>query len=291
MVNCPDNCEIYHKPVNKINNYVIYDCTFCDHRFVKIEKEPEHVTANYGDTYFFSGESGGYPDYLKESEVLFQRGKKYAEILKKIGIKEGNLLDVGSAAGFILKGFISEGWNGEGIEPNLTMVNYARNELGLNVSQASLEQFESAIKYDCVIMIQVMAHFYDLEKVISKLNSLLDDGKYLLIETWDRKSITAKVLGWKWHEYSPPTVIHWFSAKSLIKMFEKNNFSLVKKGRLFKKINVDHARTLLSEKFKSKLLFKLLKLIPDKMNFIYPSEDLFYIILKKKANKSKVYNF
>jgi len=241
----------------------------------------QHVLDNYKDSYFFDGGTGGYPNYLLESDLLFQHGKKYARILKKAGIRVGNLLDIGSAAGFILKGFNSEGWNGVGIEPNETMVKYAQNELGLKVNHSSLEEYESEEKFDCITLIQVIAHFYDFDKVIKKLNSLLKKDGYLLIETWNRDSLTAKLMGWKWHEYSPPTVVHWFSIKSLTEMFRQNNYELVKKGRLLKKINAKHAKTLLSEKIESNYFKKLLKIIPDKVNFIYPSEDLFYLILKK----------
>ena len=282
MINCPEDCNKYHTKVKNLNGFDIYDCSICDHRFAKIDKVPQHVIRNYGDAYFLEGKNGGYPNYLAESDILIQRGQKYSNILKKQNIKEGKLLDVGAAAGFILKGFISEGWEGEGIEPNKTMAKYAKTQLGLNVSQSSLEEFESENKFDCITLIQVAAHFYDLDLVVKKLNNLLNDGKYLLIETWNRNSITAKFMGWNWHEYSPPTVIHWFSIDSLVKIFQQNNFTLIKKGRLLKKINVEHALSLLSEKFNSAIIRKMAKLIPNKLNVLYPSEDLFYIILKKK---------
>ena len=131
-------------------------------------------------------------------------------------------------------------------------------------------------------MIQVIAHFYDLEKAILKVSSMLKENGHLLIETWNRDSITARLFGWKWHEYSPPTVIHWFTKKDLIRYLEQAGFKLIKRGRMLKKICAAHAKSLILEKTSNKFLRKIVNLIPGKFNFIYPSEDLFYLILKKQ---------
>jgi SAM-dependent methyltransferase len=282
MINCPENCNKHHKFRIKINDYDIYDCLICNHRFAYIDKNEGHTTVNYTDSYFFEGGTGGYPDYYRESEILYRRGQKYAKILSKNHVKPGRILDVGAAAGFVLKGFIDQGWTGEGIEPNKTMVEYANNELGVNVTQSSLEHFETKENFDCISLIQVIAHFYDLEKALFKITSLLKKDGYLLIETWNRDSITAKIFGWKWHEYSPPTVIHWFTRIDLIRYLENSGFRLVKKGRLLKKINSGHAKSLILEKVSNKILKKILNLIPNRINIIYPSEDLFYLLLQKK---------
>lgn len=282
MIHCPPDCKKQYSFSKEINNYDIYDCTVCNHRLAYIDRSPEHVNANYDDTYFFDGGTGGYPNYYKESELLYKRGKRYARILNRNGANKGKILDVGAAAGFILKGFVDKGWDGTGIEPNKTMVTYANEELNLNVYQSTLEEFTFDGKFDCIALIQVIAHFYDFEKAINKITSLLKKDGYLLIETWNRNSITARVFGWKWHEYSPPTVIHWFTKKDLLKYMEKAGFKLVKSGRMLKRINARHAKSLILEKVSNKIFRRMINIIPDKLKLLYPSEDLFYLILKKK---------
>ena len=74
------------------------------------------------------------------------------------------MLDVGAAAGFILQGFIDGGWKGCGIEPNQQMVNYGNQILGLSLEVGSLEDLVSSDRYDLISMIQVISHFYDLQK-------------------------------------------------------------------------------------------------------------------------------
>ena len=104
----------------------------------------------------------------------------------------GTFLDVGAAAGFILQGLIESGWRGEGIEPNAQMAAYARAQLQVLVHVGGFEQFQSDTTYDLVTMIQVIAHFLDPRQAFQKARALLRPGGYLLIETWNRASWTAR---------------------------------------------------------------------------------------------------
>ena len=99
---------------------------------------------------------------------------------------------------------------GVGLEPNGAMTDFGREDLGLDMRQGTLESFDSSEKFDLVSMIQVVAHFYDPRAAFEKAAGLLDENGCLLIETWDRESVSARVFGKNWHEYSPPSVLHWF---------------------------------------------------------------------------------
>ena len=56
--------------------------------------------------------------------MLYNYGLRYAKIIAKYS-KPGKVLDVGCAAGFILRGFKDSGWDVYGIEPNETMAGYS----------------------------------------------------------------------------------------------------------------------------------------------------------------------
>ena len=89
------------------------------------------------------------------------------------------MLDIGAAAGFLLKGFTNNGWTGMGIEPNVKMTEYANNNIGLKVINGTIEDFTSDKQYDLITMIQVISHFYDINKALtnaSKLTKKVDFG-------------------------------------------------------------------------------------------------------------------
>ena len=264
----------------------IWECSGCSHRFA-FPPEPEtHVAEVYGDDYFHGG-GAGYSDYLSESALLREHGRRYAHILSRHVKKPGSLLDVGAAAGFLLQGFCDKGWDGEGVEPNAAMARHAREQLGLQVTASSLEEFSSATRssFDVVSLIQVMAHFVDPNTAVERVATLVRPGGLCLVETWNVQSWTARLFGSHWHEYSPPSVLHWFSPKTLKRLFESAGFHQVAQGRPGKWLNLGHAKSLLRHKLPNKVcragLDMTLGMLPDRWHVPYPSEDLFWAMFQK----------
>jgi 2-polyprenyl-3-methyl-5-hydroxy-6-metoxy-1,4-benzoquinol methylase len=266
------------------HGYWIRDCNGCRHRFLELRANPEHVTAVYGDTYF-NGGGAGYPDYVAESKLLHQQGRRYAKLLKRY-MQPSTMLDVGSAAGFILKGFCDEGWQGQGIEPNPRMVDYAQKMLNLSIAVGSLEQLNGSKTFELVTMIQVVAHFYDPAQAFAAASLHTQPGGFWLIETWNCQSWMARLLGAHWHEYSPPSVLHWFTPDRLAEFAAQYGFKDVARGRPTKFIRSAHAKSLLRYKLKQwpagKVLLKAIALIPDHWLIPYPAEDLFWILFQKQ---------
>jgi len=91
----------------------------------------------YSDDYF-SGGGAGYDDYTLQANMLIPRGEYYAGKMNKY-MPVGKVLDIGSAAGFILKGFENKGWKGTGIEPNSSMAEYGRKVVGVNIKKIAIE--------------------------------------------------------------------------------------------------------------------------------------------------------
>ncbi|HNU08871.1 MAG TPA: class I SAM-dependent methyltransferase [Pyrinomonadaceae bacterium] len=276
-MNCP-LCNSESKLAFEAKGFRLHDCTRCGHRFTAIAADEKHVSEVYSDDYF-SGGGAGYSDYLAEGEMLNLRGRMYAEKIAKFRPEPGKMLDVGAAAGFILRGFIDSGWQGTGLEPNAEMAKFGAKALGLHIRKGSLESIKTNDRFDLVSMIQVAAHFYDPRSAFEKARDLLVDDGLLLIETWNRESISARVFGKNWHEYSPPSVLQFFSEKGLTKFLETVGFEKIGGGRPSKKISGEHARSLLKYRIGDN---RLLKLIPAKINFPYPSEDLFWAVYRKK---------
>ncbi|KAF0236774.1 MAG: hypothetical protein FD181_2463 [Prolixibacteraceae bacterium] len=265
------------------NGYPILQCIDCNHLFTNYKPTPQEVNEIYSDDYFFKG-GAGYDDYTLEKDMLINRGEYYAEKISKY-IVPGKVLDIGSAAGFILKGFENRGWNGTGIEPNQFMVDYGKQNLGLNLLQGTIEKIELSEKYNLIILIQVVAHIYDLRSSFNKISSILNPGGLILIETWDKDSWTSKLFGKYWHEYSPPSTLNYFSKKTLNLFLKQQDFVLVDRGTPKKSILSNHAKSLILYKLKEskyfKWLSKITNIIPDNVIIPYPSEDLFWALYKQ----------
>jgi SAM-dependent methyltransferase len=280
-MNCPICGGVSH-PVFAKYGYTISDCQECHHRFCDFKRGTEYIHTVYGDNYFTKG-GAGYSDYLREDDLLIAHGRRYGQLLKRY-IQPGHVLDVGSAAGFILKGLTETGWIGDGLEPNARMASHAQATYGLNVQVGTLEDFTPTKQYDLVTMIQIVAHFYDLHRAFDVAYRATRPGGYWLVETWDKDSIIARIFGKNWHEYSPPSTLHWFSQKTLVRLASRFGMHVVASGRPQKWLNGRHAKSLLRYKLEKGplcIITPMLKLIPDSLPISYPTLDLFWMLFQK----------
>lgn len=282
-----DLCPICQRDTRRAfssDGYWIRECNNCLHRFVEHAPSAEHVVRCYGDSYF-SGGGSGYDDYLMHSEALIRRGEFYADLLKKAGIATGKMMDVGAAAGFQLEGFHRKGWTGCGIEPNPGVAAHANTHWQLPITCSTLEDYASNETFDLISMVQVVAHFHDVQTAFSRAAELTATGGHWLIETWDYRSITARVLGKHWHEYSPPTVLQNFSRQSLARLASQHGMKRIAGRRTLKSISGQHAKSLLNHKAEQSAINQLAataaRILPDRMRILYPADDLFWMVFQK----------
>ena len=265
------------------DHYNILHCKDCNHFFTGLTLTNYNINEVYSDDYFFGG-GDGYDNYTLQKNMLIKRGEYYADKISAY-TSPGKVLDVGSAAGFILKGFENKSWIGTGIEPNASMAKYGRQVLGVNVKEGTLETVALDKKYDLITIIQVIAHLNDVKGSINKLATYLKPGGHVLIETWNKDSLTAKIFGQNWHEFSPPSTLNYFSKKTLREMMGQYHFSVIAEGRPSKKIYSRHAKSFIKHKLteskKLKWLTGVTSLIPENIILPYPAEDLFWFLFKR----------
>jgi len=261
------------QPLFLKHSHRIFGCDGCGQRSADVSSP-----IVYGDEYFQGG-GAGYSDYLGEKDILIEHGRRYARLLKAY-MPVGTVFDVGAAAGFILQGMADEGWSGRGIEPNPRMSEHARTRLHLLVETGSIESFRTEERFNLVTMIQVVAHFPDVRKAFEVVSGITRPGGFWLIETWNRESWTARIFGRHWHEYSPPSVLHWFTPATLRRLAEQFGFREVASGRPAKRLNGGHAVSLLRYKLGGWVPARLL---PLNLPLPYPGDDLFWVLFRKGA--------
>ena len=203
------------------------------------------------------------------------------------------MLDIGCAAGFLMDGFRQSGWDVTGVDPNAAMVRHAVAS-GMTAYESSFENLLQARAglngrqaFDLLCLVQVIAHLTDLRSAAQTLAELVSDDGFVLVETWNSASLSARLLGANWHEYSPPNVLHYFSKKSLDQLLDSAGFDCIAGGRPAKKISMGHGRSLFRYKYGDywwgKALLRMSRPISDNFSVPYPSEDLFWRLYRKRA--------
>lgn len=261
-----------------------YRCAACGLTQLDSRLDEARALDLYGDSYFTGGGSG-YPDYVSESRLLREHGRRYARVVAQF-LSPGRLLDVGGAAGYVAAGFCDAGWRATVLEPNRGMATIATS-LGEESQIGVLETFKARKVFDLVAMIQVVAHLFDLRKALETVAAVTADRGYLLVETWNGDSATARFFKSQWHEFSPPSVRRIFTPAALDRALADYGFTPVAKGRPQKWLSGSHAKSLLAHKSAESAMMRiaqaLARLIPDGARIPYPAEDLFWALYCKSS--------
>ena len=98
----------------------------------------------------------------------------------------------------------------------------------MNIYNETIEShLEKNIKYDLIIMADVMEHFNDPFKVLSQINKLLTERGKLILTTFNIDSLYAKLTGKNYHWIIPFHMVY-FSNKTLEIFGRNNNLKLIK---------------------------------------------------------------
>jgi len=282
----PQRCVVCSSPATpyrEVRGYLYHRCTHCGLQFIGPGSGGIRTADVYGDNYFFGG-GAGYPNYLQEQALLVNHGRRYARIVSRFA-SPSRLLDVGSAAGFILKGFIDAGWAGVGIEPNATMAAYANTRLGVDVRMGTIEAYRAPELFDLITMIQVLEHVVDLDASLVSAAAATKTGGLWLIESMDGASFLAKLFGIQWHGYSPPSVRCIFTPTALRILARRFGFEPLAAGHPRKWLSGAHVKSLLAYKasdgWANRVVGIAARLLPDELSLPYPGRDLMWSIYRK----------
>lgn len=219
------------------NNYEIHNCGDCDIAFVW--PIPENLERIYGENYFKNagGEKEfGYTDYDNDKEPMREMFIKY---LDKIGgLTVGRkIFDIGAATGYFLDLAKEKGWQTSGIEISEFAAGEAAKR-GHQVFCGNLSELDIEDKYDVITMWDVLEHFDSPKKYLLAVYNMLNPNGLLVINTIDKNSWWARIMGKRWHLIVPPEHLFYYSPKGLRYLLEQSGFAIKEMNKIGKKFSL-----------------------------------------------------
>ena len=174
--------------------------------------------------------------------------KKKLRLINSFGNESKQLLDVGCGTGDFLKTALTDGWTVTGIEPNEQARKIANVKTNQNVFKISRLAKLKEHSFDVITLWHVLEHLPKLDTHIQLFRKLLKPNGLLIIAVPNYKSYDATHYKEFWAAYDVPRHLWHFSRKSINKLFQKKNFTLIKITPL---IFDAYYVSLLSEKYKT----------------------------------------
>ncbi len=140
------------------------------------------------------------------------------------GYKGKKALDVGCATGLFLEYMSDRQWDIEGTDISAEMVEEAVKK-GLRAWVGDVFSVNDK-RYHLITLWDVLEHLLQPKESLIKINSLLEPGGGLIIQTPCR-GIIADGYGAGWRHFIPPQHVHIFSQQGLFDLLIKTGFRTV----------------------------------------------------------------
>ena len=181
----------------------------------------------YDAAYFGGGSTDrGYDDYGQLESALL---RTFRRRLKGLPLPDRNaeLLDVGAAYSFAIRAARELGWEASGIEVSQAAVqaSQAGGENRIAVASADAIPFRDG-RFQVVTLWDVIEHLTDPNAALSEIARVLAPGGRLILTTGDVESALARLSGARWHLYTLPEHLYFFSRRSLQILLERNGFEI-----------------------------------------------------------------
>lgn len=215
-----------------------YNCKKCNIEFASPRLVEEELFKLYeGDNW---RNESFYKQWTYE-EWESTKGKDYYLVQQNIKLinrfldAKSSILDVGCDIGLTVKALINAGYKSEGVETSVTGAKIASEKTGIKVHNKQLSEIKSSIKFDGVLLLDVLEHVYNPVKLLKECCSNLKVGGYIFIHvphhaglgTKYKKILHKRGLKTDYRHFGFPAHIYGFDKKSLKEILNKSGFEVV----------------------------------------------------------------
>lgn len=211
-----------------------------------------------------------------------ERRRSFLRVINTINYfsrgKKGKLLDVGCCTGRLLVEARLQGWQVYGADPSIWACLIAKKDHNLDIQNSTIESYNAGkIKFDAIIMLDVLEHVENPNKMLTKLRKFLKPDGIFCIVTPDYGSLTAKILGKKWWGIRLAH-LSYFKKNDLERLFKFTGFKIIHNNTYIRYFSLYYIFVRLFPLIEK---FKLLKLVLKKISLPLIFFDTFDLYLKK----------
>lgn len=201
--------------------FALRRCAGCGLLFNSPRLPDAGIARLYGANYYF---------FRRRPSEEFLRIREMWE--RTVAVAEGmaarrEVLEIGSAKGFLLAVMQEAGWKVQGVELSPFAAEFARERLGVPTFTGLVEEYvaQGAAARPLVLAIDVIEHVLDPRLFVASLARLVESGGVLLIDTPNGAAANIERLGEGWKGFNPFHV-YLFSVENLSRLLAEHGFTV-----------------------------------------------------------------
>ena len=284
LCNSEDIGDWLHVPDHFLTGeqFPLMRCSCCGFIFTQDHPDGSEIDRYYESADYIShnDSAGGLSAYLYRIVREFMLRRKRKMVCRKTGLRNGNILDIGSGTGHFLSAMKTRGWNVKGIEINDKARAFSIAEFGLDVNPPENLGLLPPDSFDAITLWHVLEHFQDPFIFASEIVRLLKQDGVCLVALPNSSSFDASHYNEFWAAYDVPRHLWHFTPETFKLFAEKNGFAIISVRSL--PLDIIYI-SMLSEKYKGSR-FSFLKGMIMGLGFAFLS------LFKKRNNSSLIYS-
>ncbi|GAB1454427.1 methyltransferase domain-containing protein [Draconibacterium sp.] len=206
----------------------IKQCNSCGFKITENIEDEDYIGRYYQSENYIShsNTSKGIVNSVYHSVRKYMLGQKRRLVEKTTGLRNGDILDVGTGTGFFLNEMKEFGWHVTGTEKSSDARDFAKKEFKLdNLPSEQLFTLKEK-SFDAITLWHVLEHIHQLNENMATFNRLLKTDGKLIIAVPNHESSDAKHYKQFWAAYDVPRHIWHFAPKQMKQLGEKHGFKL-----------------------------------------------------------------
>lgn len=267
------------------DNFQILRCNSCSLVYLNHEPNNEWLANFYSSEYFEAdSDDHGYESYQDCEKFLTLNFKRRIRQLIRYA-PAGNVLDIGCGYGFFLN-CLGDGHTGFGLDISEHAVRIARKQFGLNARAGPLEKntFPPSF-FSLITMWDVIEHLPDPKATFEILHTILKDDGVITLTTGNVDSLIAKISAKRWHLYSLPEHLWFFSPQTLTNLLDQTGFRVLELRNEWNYYSLDYiVERMLKTMFKTHSASHHIpfKLMLQRLVIPLSLYDITYLVCQKK---------
>ena len=217
----------------------LFKCNFCGLYFVHSDREVETAPVEMERLAERARDLSLVEPEVEQGENPWRRitaAERLRDLSEKTGLKEGDLLEIGSSTGEFLEAAEIR-FRAFGVEAD-----EAANAIAVSKGMSAFHGtvFDAGFadhRFDVAAMYHVIEHFPDPLAVMKELSRVIKPGGWLAIETPDIDNIWFRLLGSGWRQFIPDHV-YFFTTATLGLLCEKTGFEVVSHSHVPKSMSL-----------------------------------------------------
>lgn len=210
-------------------SFPIIHCNSCTLRFTQDVPDAQSIGPYY--------KSEDYISHTDSSKGIINRLYRWVRkrtlknkrrlIERFTGVKNGQLLDVGSGTGAFVNEMNDHGWTVTGLEPDEGARQVAKKNYQIDLKNVD-EFYHLFGNFDAITLWHVLEHVHDLHSYIDQLKKLLKDKGCIFIAVPNYTSRDADIYKEYWAAYDVPRHLYHFSPYSMKTLMEHHGLKIKK---------------------------------------------------------------